>query len=56
MTTTLAPGPDSTAPLEVRLQYLRRRRRRDRWSVIAALAAVVAAAYMLLIGLGLFLH
>jgi hypothetical protein len=55
MAVLLPPGPDSTAPLEVRLQYLRRRRRDPR-AVLVVAAIVAATMYALLIGLGLFLR
>jgi|HubBroStandDraft_4_1064222.scaffolds.fasta_scaffold114770_2 hypothetical protein len=48
-------GSGTSAPLEVRLQYLRRRRR-DPWRTLGSAAIVVAIVWTVLIGLGLFLH
>jgi hypothetical protein len=45
----------SAAPLEVRLQHLRRRRR-DPWRTLAIAAVIVAIVWTALIGLGLFLR
>lgn len=53
---TLAPGPGDSAPLEVRLQYLRRRRRADPWRALTAAAMVLAFCWTVAIGFGLFLH
>ncbi len=52
---TLASDPPEAVPLEVRLQYLHRRRRAPR-NTVAVAAIVVAVLWIAMIGLGLFLR
>jgi hypothetical protein len=54
--TTLAPDPQEFASLEMRLQYLHRRRRAHPRRTVAVAAMVVAIVWIAMIGLGLFLH
>jgi ABC-type lipoprotein release transport system permease subunit len=56
MALTVAPGPDSTAPLEVRLRYLRRRKRPNLRTIAVGAVMVIALAWTLLVGLGLLLR
>ena len=53
---TLVPGPQESVPLEVRLQYLRRRRRADPWRALAVAAMVLAICWTVAFGFGLLLH
>ena len=52
---TLAPDPQEMTPLEVRIQYLHRRRRAPRNAITVAVV-VVAILWIAMIGLGLFLR
>jgi hypothetical protein len=54
-TRMLENGSGSSVPLEVRLLYLRRRRR-DPWRVLGIAAIVLAIAWTVLIGVGLVLR
>lgn len=53
---SLAPEPPEAAPLEMRLQYLRRRRRAHPRRAVAVAAMIVVIVWIGLIGLGLFLR
>jgi hypothetical protein len=53
---TLAPGPGEIAPLEVRLQYLHRRRRAHPRRAVAFAAMIVVIVWIAMVGLGLFLR
>jgi hypothetical protein len=53
---TLAPDPQEFASLEVRRQYLQRRRRAQPRRAVAVAATVVAIVWIAMVGLGLFLH
>jgi hypothetical protein len=54
--TTLAPDPQEFASLEMRLQYLHRRRRAHPRRAAAVAAMIVAIVWIAIMGLGLFLH
>jgi hypothetical protein len=53
---TLAPDPPEAASLEMRLQYLHRRRRPHPRRAVAVAGMIVVIAWVALIGLGLFLR
>jgi hypothetical protein len=53
---TLAPDPPEVASLEMRLQYLHRRRRAHPRRAVAVAAMIVVILWVGLIGLGLFLR
>jgi hypothetical protein len=53
---TLAPDPPEVASLEMRLQYLHRRRRAHPRRAVAVAAMIVVILWIGLIGLGLFLR
>jgi len=53
---TLAPDPPEVASLEVRLQYLHRRRRAHPRRAIAVAAMILVILWIAMIGLGLFLR
>jgi hypothetical protein len=53
---TLAPDPPEAASLEMRLQYLHRRRRAHPQRAVAVAAMIVAILWIGLVGLGLFLR
>jgi len=53
---TLAPEPPEVASLEMRLQYLHRRRRAHPRRAVAVAAMIVVILWIGLIGLGLFLR
>jgi hypothetical protein len=54
--TTLAPDPPEAVSLEMRLQYLHRRRRAHPRRAVAVTAMIVIILWIGLIGLGLFLR
>jgi hypothetical protein len=53
---TLAPDPHEATSLEVRLQYLHRRRRAYPRRAVAVAAMTVVIVWIALLGLGLFLR
>jgi hypothetical protein len=53
---TLAPDAPEAASLEMRLQYLHRRRRAHPRRAVAVAAMIVVILWIALIGLGLFLR
>jgi hypothetical protein len=53
---TLAPDPHEATSLEVRLQYLHRRRRAYPRRVVAMAAMTVLIVWLALLGLSLFLR
>jgi hypothetical protein len=53
---TLASDPPEAASLEMRLQYLHRRRRAHPRRAVAVAAMIVVILWIGLIGLGLFLR
>jgi hypothetical protein len=54
--TTLAPDPQEATSLEVRLQYLHRRRRAYPRRAVALAGMTVLIVWIALLGLGLFLR
>jgi hypothetical protein len=53
---TLAPDRQESASLEMRMQYLQRRRRSHPRRAVAVAATIIAIVWIAMIGLGLFLR